>query len=86
MFERLSRTAMGALTESVSSVVPARALGFARSLADGRVSVLYSSGHGLSAHVVDQVDVPAVMYDQRVTLLVSESEPMRAKTFMQRLR
>jgi transcriptional regulator with GAF, ATPase, and Fis domain len=56
-----SRTALAALRETVSAVVPAAAIGFARRLPDGRVSVLYSSSQGLTLHIADSPDVPELL-------------------------
>ncbi|HSL22655.1 MAG TPA: sigma 54-interacting transcriptional regulator [Vicinamibacterales bacterium] len=52
-----SRQGLAALAEAANTFAPSAALGFSRSLDNGRVSVLYSWSQGMGAHVVDAVDV-----------------------------
>jgi transcriptional regulator with GAF, ATPase, and Fis domain len=63
MYERLggfmrdlpSRATFAALTRAATEVVPCPALGFARSLDDGRVSVLHADGHGIGLITSDHL-------------------------------
>ena len=61
MIDVPSRTGLAALTEAANAVVPSVALGFARSLDDARVSVLYSYSHGIGEFVLAAPDVPDVL-------------------------
>jgi transcriptional regulator with GAF, ATPase, and Fis domain len=56
-----SRTGLAALTEAANAVVPAVVLGLSRSLADGRVSVLYSYPHGIGEFVLAGSEVPEAL-------------------------
>jgi two-component system response regulator AtoC len=55
------REVFDALTEAANAIVPSVTLGFAGSRDDGRVSMLYSSSHGIGALVVEVGDVPEVL-------------------------
>lgn len=52
-----SRKGLAALTKAANAVVPSAALGFSRSLDDGRVSVLHFSPHGIGVQVGEPGDM-----------------------------
>src|SRR6185295_18596609 len=55
------REGFAALIEAANAVVPAVALGFARSLDNDRVSLLYSYQHGIGEFVLAGSDMPEVL-------------------------
>src|SRR5262245_43206659 len=58
MLEVPSRDALAALTQSINAIAPAATLGLSRSLADGRVEILYADAYGIGAFEVPIDDVP----------------------------
>jgi two-component system response regulator AtoC len=56
-----SRSAVKALVAAANAIVPVMAAGFARKLADGRVSVVYAYPHGFSEYILSDDDVAEVL-------------------------
>jgi GAF domain-containing protein len=61
MLELPSREALVSLTRAARGVAPLQILGFARSLDDARVEMLFFHVNGVSEHVVQRSEVPAVL-------------------------
>jgi hypothetical protein len=61
MLELPSRETLVSLTRAARAVAPVQVLGFARSLDDARVEMLFFHINGVSEHIVRRSEVPAVL-------------------------
>lgn len=61
MIDTPSRDVLAAVTRAAEAIVPPAILGFARSLGDGRVWVLYSYPNSIGEYVVPARDLPDVL-------------------------
>jgi two-component system response regulator AtoC len=80
MLEIPSRTSLAALTEASNAIVPTLAMGFARQLDDGRVSIFYSHPYGIIDYVLAPADVPDALAPARDGVRQAGAEVIRANT------
>jgi transcriptional regulator with GAF, ATPase, and Fis domain len=83
MLEVPSRETLGVVNQAADAVLPTPILGFARSLGDARVSILYSCVYGIGEYVIDASDIPDALKSssdgpREADLATLKANPLRA--------